>query len=436
MKRPRKTNDLPRYVTVRWLKSRKTWGYFFNLPGWVAKVSEDDPRGVCPVGAEKLGTDRKAAVDRAERILLPQFDAWLKPEIVTTEPVFEGTFAWLVKQFKESKAYKSRDRKTKKGYNQGLTLITEHVLKDGRRFGQLQLAEIKPRTADKLYDKLSIVREPVVGDDGAQIIGNDGVPLVRERARIPTAIAAMVAARRAWNVVYRLYDEIVPAANPFSKMGLERPESEESPTATFEELQIFRAKAAEMGMRSLATAALVSWEWAQRGEHVFCALKAEHYRPKHRPDAVRVLHPKNGQEAWVPLFDVDEKTGIKTPLYPELMAELDQLKSGRITGNLIVRDWNDRWAEIPVPWPTKGGDLSTMRDKVREVITAAALRPELSFASFRHGGINEAFDAGATEEEGRSLTRHKSAAILPTYSKITMDKVANQAKKRRAKRTK
>jgi hypothetical protein len=66
---------------------------------------------------------------------------------------------------------------------------------------------------------------------------------------------------------------------------------------------------------------LLAWEWLQREEHVFGAFEIAHYRPKERPNSVKIIHPKNGEEAWWPLFD---ETG--EALFPELMAELDGIK--------------------------------------------------------------------------------------------------------------
>jgi hypothetical protein len=48
----------------------------------------------------------------------------------------------------------------------------------------------------------------------------------------------------------------------FYRPGLECSDRE-TPTATYAELQAFRAKAIEMGLSSLATAALIGWEWLQ-----------------------------------------------------------------------------------------------------------------------------------------------------------------------------
>jgi len=76
----------------------------------------------------------------------------------------------------------------------------------------------------------------------------------------------------------------VPAVNPFSRMGLKARSPgkpvRETPTATWEELVAFRAAARKLGYGSVATAALVAWEWLQREEHVFGAFEITHYRPK------------------------------------------------------------------------------------------------------------------------------------------------------------
>jgi hypothetical protein len=220
----------------------------------------------------------------------------------------------------------------------------------------------------------------------------------------------------------------VSAVNPFAKMGLESSDRE-TPTATFEELQAFRAKAVELGLSSLATAALIGWEWLQREIDIFATFEVTHYRPKERPNAVRVIHEKTNEENWIPLFD---DTGA--PFYPELMAELDVIKRTRIAGLMLRRDWGKH-----APWPTWPRedvvDLTHMTRKVKEVIRAAGLRDELTFTSFRHGGFTEAADSDLTDAEMRAQGRHKSAKVLPRYAKRTMRQVAEGARKRRAART-
>jgi hypothetical protein len=77
----------------------------------------------------------------------------------------------------------------------------------------------------------------------------------------------------------------------------------ERTTVVGRDLQNFRAKAIQMGLSSLATAALIAWEWSQREIDIFASFDVSHYKPKERPHAVRGLHEKTGEENWVPLFD-------------------------------------------------------------------------------------------------------------------------------------
>ena len=235
----------------------------------------------------------------------------------------------------------------------------------------------------------------------------------------------MKTCRRAWNVAARRNPGKLSMVNPFAAMGL-RSYGRETPTATYAELEAFRAKARDGGLPSLATAALIGWEWLQREEAIFGVFDATHYRPKERPNAVRVLHPKTDEEHWVPLFD-----DAGAPLYPELMLELDAIKQDRIGGLMLCRDWGDHR-----PWPTDKGDLGQMSRTVKKIIRAAGLRDELTFTSFRHGGFTEGADADLSDAELRAQGRHKSSKVLPKYAKRTMLQVEAGAKKRRAMRTK
>ena len=130
----------------------------------------------------------------------------------------------------------------------------------------------------------------------------------------------------------RAEEKFVPAVNPFSKMGLKkrRPGEpvRETPTATWEELAGFRAKAFELGYGSIATAALATWEWLQREEHLLGAFLVSYYRPKDRPNAVRVVHPKNGEEAWWPLFDETQKYPERHPLFSRIDGGTGRDQSG------------------------------------------------------------------------------------------------------------
>jgi hypothetical protein len=425
MKFPRSVKRMPRYVRAKALAGGQR-AYFFEPPTWARKAG-------CTVEAEALGIDFGAAVVRAEDILLKAFDSWRTGGLTDMVPIGPaiGTFDWLVMVFKGHQAWADIDHKTQRLYTQGLELFGDHVLKDGARVGSKKLADFSRGFVDAIYPRLLTVEEP----------GADGKSVKRTRRRF--ANAAMTACRRAWNIGKRAQEKIVPEVNPFSRMGLKKrgpgEALRETPTATWDELMTFRAKAIELGYQSIATAALATWEWLQREEHLLGSFVVSHYRPNERPNAVRVVHPKNGEEAWWPLFDEGQKRSEQFPLFPELMAELDAIKAGAVVGLdglMFRRGHAHRRGNVPKPWITSKGDLRYFRDVVKEIIRAAGLRDALSFTSFRHGGFTEGADADMTDAEMRAAGRHRSARQLPTYAKRTRKQLIAGAKKRRAERTK
>ena len=410
MKPPRSALPLPRYVQRKPLKSG--WAYFFNVPSWAGKAG-------CRVSNEPLGTDYAKAVERAETVLLPAFDSWRKGGRSDAAPAGAafGTLDWIFAEYRADRRFTKLDARTKRNHEVGFRLVGGHILKDGRKLGSVRATAIDTAVVDALYEKLLVVKE--TDANGKSI----------ERERRTTINHAMKSCRRAWKIAARRNPGKVPLVNPFAAMGLESSDRE-TPTATLAELQAFRAKAIELGLSSLATAALIGWEWLQREVDIFATFQVSDYRPKERPNAVRVIHEKTNEENWIPLFD--EKTDA--PFYPELMAELDAIKRTRIAGLMLRRDWGQH-----APWPTwpkeDEVDLTHMSRKVKEVIRAAGLRDELTFTSFRHGGFTEAADSDLTDAEMRAQGRHKSAKVLPRYAKRTMKQVAEGARKRRAART-
>jgi hypothetical protein len=333
-----------------------------------------------------------------------------------------GTFDWLIALFQAHQKWKEIDHKTQRLYKQGLAHFANHKLKDGSRAGSKQLASFTNGFVDAVYAKLLVV------DD----FDADGNFVRRERRRF--ANAAMISCRRAWNVGRRAEQTKVPAINPFSRMGLkarapgqpERP----TPTASWEELLAFRVAAEKLGYRSIGTAALLTWEWLQREEHVFGAFVISHYRPKERSNSVRIVHPKNGEEAWWPLLDERGK-----PLFPELMAELDAIKETMVSGLVFRRDHKHRRSSVPLPWITERNDLRYLRRVVKKIVVAAGLRSDLSFTSFRHGGFTEGADSDLTDAELRAAGRHRSARQLPPYAKRTRKQLLALSKKRHEERT-
>jgi hypothetical protein len=415
-KPPRSALPLPCYVERRWTKAG--WTYHFHVPTWAKRAG-------CPMHTEALGPDIDAAIKRAETILLPAFDAWRSGDTKTAmAPAVAavGTLDWVFAEYRSDRRYKKLSPKHKRNHEAGFKLVGGYVLKDGTRLGQKPLTAIDTALADDLYEKLLVVK---ITDKAGNVV---------ERERLTTVNHAMKSCRRAWFICARrnpkkVVDGSIPFINPFAKMGLESSDRE-TPTATYDEMLAFRTKAVELGLPSLATAALIGWEWLQRETDIFATFDVTHYRPKQHPNMVRVVDEKTKKQNWIPLVD-DE--GV--PLYPELMAELDAIKRERIGGLMLCRDWGERG-----PWPTwpkpDQPDFTHLSRKVKEVIRAASLPDELSFTSFRHGGFTEGGDAELTDREMLAQGRHTTVKVLPKYVKRTTNQIISGTKKRRASRTK
>jgi hypothetical protein len=433
--RTRTVLPLPAYTKRKPLQGGR-WGYYFEPPSWARNVAGDDERGACPVVAEALGEAYDPAVQRVERVLLPQFHSWRTGGVsdLTPENARVGTLTWLFAEYRTTDKFKKLSRGQRGLHEAGFALVGKHTLKDGRELGSVGLAAIDTGAVDRLYEKLLPMRDaeglPIQAPDenGAPLVDKHGEPVILERRT--TINHAMKSCRRAWNVVYRLHRSIVPGANPFARMGLVGAGGTVT-EATYAELLAAVAAADRAGVPSLAAAFMVTWEWLQREDHIFTAFRLDHYRPKDRPDDVKVVHPKTGAEVWIPLFDVH--AGARIALFPELMARMDALKRDRVGGGLFfMRDWVDRAAKIPVPWSTARGGLDLVRERTKGLLRAASIREEVSFTSFRHGGFTELGDAELTDAQIRALSRQKSSKIVQGYVKRTQRQIVEGTKRRRA----
>jgi hypothetical protein len=91
----------------------------------------------------------------------PAFDSWGTGSRSDMVPigVREGMFDWLVSLFRSHRAWEEIDRETQRLYEQGLSLVANHVLKDGARVGSKQLADFTRGFADAIYMKLLVVKK-------------------------------------------------------------------------------------------------------------------------------------------------------------------------------------------------------------------------------------------------------------------------------------
>lgn len=129
------------------------------------------------------------------------------------------------------------------------------------------------------------------------------------------------------------------------------------------------------GDRQGLVLALISWEWAQRGEHVFGALRSAITGRRSEQRPLRRL-PEGRRRGVDSLVDEDV-----TPLYPELMTRLDAIRKARIGGPMTVRDWKNRRAGLLSPYTARGGGLTNVHHEVKASIRAASMRDDLSLTS-------------------------------------------------------
>lgn len=401
MARRSKPLGWPRYMVDKRLSGGRT-GYYWDPPSWAKN------RG-CPFRAEALGAEYGPAKARCDDLLNVQFDAWRRGDDSQAPRAVPGTFDWLVAVYKDSPQFRRLTVGSRADYDRALAMVADHQLKDGRRFGELNLAGVSPGAADKLHDAI--------------LSGGRG-------NRMRTAKLAMDVCRRAWKISWRLKSPLVPHLNPFERMGISyRPQGNRA--ATYEELRSFVAKADERGFRSIGTAAMIAFYWLQREEDIFLRLAWTHYRPQQAPGTVRVFHNKTDVVVDVPLYDDDGDE-----LWPELTARLD---SEPHHGTLIVmRDAPDRRRGLHLPWATSASNpVRHVQRVVRAITDAAGLSTDITFTSFRHGGHTDAADSGLSDAQIRALSGHRSATMVPLYAKRTMDQRRSGARKRlEARRTK
>lgn len=394
----------PRYMEAR--PSKGIVRYYWNAPSWARK------RGY-QVKSEALGPDYAVAKARCDDVLNPMFDSWRTGGVsdgAGTRRVIVGAFDWLCSCYKASPRYTKLPDRTRDSYDRELRRVSEYVLKDGRRFGELSVKSITPAAADLLHEKLKI------GKGGKQLKRTPGL--------------AMTVCKTAWDVARRAHSSIIPADNPFSKVQIDyRPALTRA--ATRAELATFVAAADADKSGSLGTAAMIAYYWLQREEDIFMRFAWSDYCSAGAPDRVMIWHHKNHDERIsLPLLDDDG-----SELWPEMIARMATVP--RLGTLIVMRDAPDRRKKIHLPWMTGGRNpMRYVQAEVRRICRAADLPDEITFTSFRHGGHTEGADSELTEAQMRALGGHKTTAALYRYAKATETQRKIAGRKRRDSRTK
>ena len=379
-------SDLPRGMRSKTLAGDRIAWYWQPTP-------DDIRRGFTPKSAA-LGPDFARACKVAET-LNADLDNWRNG---VDRPKYEpGTVNWMIAEFEASRAYRNLSASSKRNYSLQLGRIAKLQLKSpAGPFGALELTRINTRTADTIYEKMA-----------------------KRGSR--TGAYAMAAMRRAWNVVWRLWPELVPSVNPFEKMGISHA-AEETKPATYGQLLTFVSMAVAEGELGVAIAARAAWDLCMRPSEIYEKFAHAHWRPEDYPHHCWVGSAKNDHGARV--FVADPDTG--EAFYPELDKLIDTAgpKGSLVVlrrqqkGPKVYRDW------IPIT-PRLGASLAL---KIRR---KAKLPNYVTIEAFRHGGLTELGEGGLSDSLAQAVSRHKKRETLSRYIHRT-DTLSLEAARQRA----
>jgi len=364
-------------------------GYFWAPPTRVVKAG-------FTISSEALGTDYGAACNRAE-LLNRHLDDWR--DGIGAEKSLDvrpgvGTLEWAVEVYKRAEAgpWTKVSKRSRPEYDRAFNLVLRHKTKYGSEVGAAPLKSITTLAVDKLYAALQKGK--------------------RVERRLTQANKCMIRMARVWDYVHSRYPAMfaVPTVNPFRAVEMEHSRGTTRP-ASRDEAYALHAGLVAAGEPHLAVVPLVAFEWHMRPENVLAGhLTWRDYRPKERPNSVRVLHHKTGEVVWLPLVSQRGEAH-----FPELSAYLDNLP--RLGAPIVLMQ--PKPLGNKEPGPAKPFLLRTARNRVRKAARTAGLPDDLSLAACRHGGMTELGDAGLPEQQVIALSGHRTPEAARGYVKRT-----------------
>ena len=347
--------------------------------------SSKDIREGCKLQREALGGDYAAATDRAGD-LNQSLDDWRigKNGVPASAAARHGTVGWWLAQYRRHTAFTKLSPRSQPEYLRHLRIVETVELKNGQQFCELNLSQITPLAADRLYQRLA-------------------------EGRLRQANFEVDIMKKAWRSIQRLHPAEFPKGNPWE--GIERitaPRQTKIP-ALMEEVYALADALMEAGHPGLAAAAVIAFEWLQRPENILDgAVKWTNYRPGQK---VKIEHWKTGAEFWLELSD---REGA---LYAEIEALLQRVP--RLGVPIVLRP---------------DGQLYKRRHAhavVRKARIAAGLPDHITLAACRHGGMTELGDAELTEQGVMALSGHSTPQAARMYVKRTKTQQLIGARKRR-----
>ncbi|MFN0219258.1 MAG: hypothetical protein ACKVP4_10630 [Hyphomicrobium sp.] len=386
--------DWPRYMVEKRLSS--------GIIGYYWTPSATDYKAGFTMRAEPLGHDFADAKARANH-LNTYLDAWRAGRGAVKDLDLQpglGTLEWMIETYKRSRAWAKVSARARPDYELAFRIVCTLPRKSGGDVGSAPLGKFDAAAVDRIYEKLQI------GPRGK---------------RLRQANICIQRLARAWDVVRRLKPKYVPEQNPFRDVELTH-SCAKRPAATREQAIALHKALIVAGEPHLAAAPLICFEWLQRPENVIAGhLAWTDYRGSERPDAVRIVHHKTGQQVWMRLSDDGG------PFFPELMNYLDSLpRLGVAVVLMAPKHGNTRTAP-----PARPYKIRDARARVRKAARNAKLPDWLTLDACRHGGMTELADSGLTEEQEMSLSGHTTPDAKRRYVAKTENRRLAAARLRR-----
>ncbi|MEM8977367.1 MAG: hypothetical protein AAGD43_35405, partial [Pseudomonadota bacterium] len=359
MYRQQNKNPIRSRLLIRTCKTDRSTAYY-----WAPRTA--DIKAGCPIGREALGKNYGQACERA-RFLNLHLDEWRAGinavKVPEAMPSF-GSAEWLFNTYLNSSAFMNRvSERSKSVYRRALRRIEDIDTKNGDTVAALPALSISPGAVDKIYSRLREGR--------------------KRQANLSVDIA-----RRAFDVVWRLYPAHVPEKNPWRGVECDLSRTAK-PAARCEEAYKLAFELRAMGEPHLGAAALICFEWHQRPEHVRNGdITWQDYCPPSHPNSVQIRIAKTGAKDWIPL----EQDGFA--LFSDPEAYLSDLPR---VGLPIVLTAAHRGTARPC-------SAEYAQRKVREARRQAGLGDHVTLDSCRHGGLTELSNASLTESEITALS--------------------------------
>lgn len=386
--------EMPRYTSFKRLASGKT-AFYWTCPSAYRKMG-------CPYLSAPLGTDLSPAeLAAAAKIWNGRLDGWRGERNGTAEvpPSRYGTIDWLVDAYQKHDSFLQRvSEYSRPDYRRVLDRVCDSEIANDRgqtaRVGTLKINQVGVSTAEKIYHAFS--------DAGA----------ARTSEKVVTYCKAMWKRMRPHHPDQFRSD----VANPWEGVTLRRREKATKGHADRATTYSFARGAIDAGEPALAAAAVLAFEWLLRPSNIGAGWAAwTGYRGDAYPDKIAIRHRKNGEMAIHPLEYVDED-GALVKLYSDAEAILARVPRHGVS--IVAK-----------PDGTLYGDGTLLSQRVREVADKMGLT-NFTLDAARHGGMTELEEAGLTEGEGRSLSKHRTSGAYRGYAKETELRVLNATKKR------